>query len=75
MSTPAAKKRRWVSDVPICPIYKATEPQCIFCDTEICSSIRLSFPDKQSRVTYMKARCESDYQHCDIWIASTREIH
>lgn len=76
MSTPAAKKRRWVSDVPICPIYKATEPQCVFCDaSEISSisSIRISFPNKQKRVDYMEKYCEKNYQDCVVWAASSKK--
>jgi len=61
--------KRWVSALPLCPYYKATEYQCVFCDGHQFSSLRISFPDKESRKAYMKKHCEQNYQGCVIYDA------
>ena len=67
MSTPAAKRRRYVCKSSICPFYKATEPQCIFCDGDEFSSLRISFPDSKSRKAYMDTYCDKDYESCQVF--------
>lgn len=67
------KGRRWASAVPICPLYKFTEPQCVFCDGQQFSSLRISFPDKKSRVDFMKQYCEQSFQECPVYDAFTKK--
>ncbi len=73
MSTPAAKRRRYVCKGVSCPIYQATEPQCIFCDAIEFSSLRLSFPDHQGCRDYMQQYCYQDYEKCPVYMAFTKE--
>ena len=60
-------KCRYICKGTKCPYYKATEPQCIFCDGWEFSSLRLSFPDKQSRKDYMANYCSKDYEQCSVF--------
>lgn len=64
---PASRKRRYVCKGCKCPYYKATEPQCIFCDSNEFSSLRLSFPDALSRRAYQDAHCSNDYEQCSVF--------
>lgn len=64
MSRPS---RRYVCKGTKCPCYKATEPQCIFCDGWEFSSLRLSFPDVPSRKAYMENYCDKDYEKCAVY--------
>lgn len=68
------KGRRWVSDVLICPLYKASEPQCIFCDGEEFSSLRISFPDNAGRDAYMAKYCDKDYEDCPVYDVFIKHI-
>ena len=61
------KGNRYGSTVPRCPFYKATEQQCVFCEGEEFSSLRISFPQKADRVAYMKQYCEKDFEKCVVY--------
>lgn len=61
------KGKRWSSNKAICPFYKATEPQCIFCSGMDFSNLRISFRDKLLRKSYSESFCESGYQSCDVF--------
>ncbi len=68
------KGRRWVSNVPVCPLYKCTEQQCIFCDGEEFSSLRISFPAVRDRKEYMEKYCSGDYESCPVCEAFLRHM-
>ena len=60
-------RRRYVCKGCKCPYYKATEPQCIFCDAKEFSSLRLSFPDAKSRLAYQNHYCSGSYEECTVF--------
>ena len=63
------KGRRWVSVLPVCPLYKYTEPQSIGCDGEEYSTLHITFPDRARRNDYLARYCRTDYQKCPVYTA------
>ena len=61
--------RRWSSNIALCPFYKATEFQCLFCYGTDHSSIRLSFRDKVKRKAYEEKYCDTEFTECAVYMA------
>ncbi len=68
------KVQCWVADYPKCPLYKYSERQCVYCDGEKFSSLRISFPDQESRVDYMEKYCGKDFEECRVYDAFVRHM-
>lgn len=62
--------------VHVDPIFSGriyTEP-CVFCDGKKFSTLRISFPDPASRVSYMEKFCGKDFEDCPVYDAFVRHM-
>ncbi len=68
------KPTRWVASYPRCPFYKYTEKQCVHCDGEEFSTLRISFPDNAERDSYMRKYCGKNFEDCPVYDAFVRHM-